>query len=137
MKKLLFLLVVFTAFATVSCNDEIDREGPSIELIKPTAQQVFKPSDKVFVSMRLKDDLGVRSYEIESYSTSHNYLDIKIEKLLAYHITDGIITDSFTLPNNEGVDTQLPDGEYVLKITAYDIKGHVSEFMTTYKVQAQ
>ncbi len=136
MKKIVFLLVVFSGLIFMSCNDDKDTTGPSIEVINPTENKIYKPGDEVGIYMKLSDETNLAYYKYEAYSLEHNFLDVKKEIELEYVITEIIVKHSFILPKYTNGNNLLPDGDYILKITAVDRYGNTSEFIRNFKVKS-
>ena len=135
MKKIVFLLVVFSGLIFMSCNDDKDTTGPSIEVINPTENKIYEPGDEVSIYLKLSDETSIAYYKYNAYSLEHNFLDVEEETKIDYLLTETMVRHSFILPKYTNGNNLLPDGDYILKITALDRYGNRSEFIRNFKVK--
>lgn len=136
MKKIVFLLVVLSGLAFMSCNDDKDTAGPTIEVANPKENAVFKAGDVVQLDVTLKDESSIRYFEYEFFSYDHDLYSHKEKKEIDYVLNELSFKSSFIIPKLIKEEIPFPAGDYVIKFVAVDMYGNTTTLSRNINVQS-
>lgn len=136
MKKIVFLLVVFSGLIFMSCNDDKDTVGPSIDVSNPKENVVFKAGDIVPLDVTLKDESSIGYFEYEFFSYDNDLYSHNEKKEIDYVLNELSFKSSFMIPKMIKEEIPFPAGDYVIKFVAVDIYGNTTVYIRNVKVQS-
>lgn len=136
MKKIVFLLVVFSGLIFMSCNDDKDTVGPSIDVSNPKENVVFKAGDIVPLDVTLKDESSIGYFEYEFFSYDNDLYSHKEKKEIDYVLNELSFKSSFMIPKMIKEEIPFPAGDYVIKFVTVDIYGNTTVYIRNVKVQS-
>lgn len=137
MKVFKTFVVLFVAACTItSCeNEKIDTEGPEVQILNIEEDQEFYFGEELVMHLLFKDQVGMDAYRYEIFAkdyTERSFMYRNTIELRSYY-TQLEEFRSVLLPKKTTIE-DYQEGEYLIKITASDIRGNLSEHFKTINI---
>ena len=131
-----FFVMFLTAFTLTSCeNDDDDTVGPEIQILNIEDNQEFKFGEDLVMYFLFKDQVGMDAYRYEVYAKDYTNKSFMFENTIEFqgYFTQLEEVRTIVLPSKTAVE-DYQEGEYLIKITASDIRGNLSEHYKTINI---
>ncbi len=131
-----FFVMFLTAFTLTSCeNEDVDTVGPEIQILNIEDNQEFKFGEDLVMYFLFKDQVGMDAYRYEVYAKDYTNKSYMFENTIEFqgYFTQLEEVRTIVLPSKTAVE-DYQEGEYLIKITASDIRGNLSEHYKTINI---
>lgn len=109
--------------------------GPEIQILNIEDNQEFKFGEDLVMYFLFKDQVGMDAYRYEVYAKDYTNKSFMFENTIEFqgYFTQLEEVRTIVLPSKTAVE-DYQEGEYLIKITASDIRGNLSEHYKTINI---